>query len=252
LKIIGLIVVIATGLLLLYAVNGFPDWADPQAPASTHLSPHFITESIEETSVPNLVTSVLADYRGFDTMFETAVVFAAGIAVYTLLRRTRRKDLHEKPEDTIEELPHQTLIVKTICRLLAPFMQLYALYVIAHGHHSPGGGFQGGVILGASFILLAIGFDLKMVLKRMREKTTLVLAILGVLIYSGIGVICIMLEGNFLDYSALSAILPATDNIMARSHGILGVEIGVAIAVMANLILIYVNLSSDGKYERGL
>jgi multicomponent Na+:H+ antiporter subunit B len=61
-----------------------------------------------------------------------------------------------------------------------------------------------------------------------------------------------MLEKNFLDYSALSAILPATDIIMARSHGILGVEIGVALAVMANLVLIYVNLSSDGKYERGL
>jgi multicomponent Na+:H+ antiporter subunit B len=252
LKLIGLIVVIATGLLLLWGVTDFPDWADPQSPASTHLSPHFLTESIEETAVPNVVTSVLGDYRGFDTMLETTVVFAAGIAVYTLLRRSRRKDLREKPEMIEEELPHQALIVKTICRLMAPFMQLYALYVIAHGHHSPGGGFQGGVILGASFILLAIGFDLKMVLKRMREKTTLVLGILGVLIFSGIGMVCVLLEKNFLDYSALSAILPATDIIMARSHGILGVEIGVALAVMANLVLIYVNLSSDGKYERGL
>lgn len=251
-KIIGLIVAIITGLLLLYAVTDFPDWGDPGSPASIHVSDHYITQSIEETSVPNIVTSVLADYRSIDTMFEATVVFAAGMAVYTLLRRPRRKNLKEKNEELVEELPHQTLIVKTICRLMAPFMQLYALYVIAHGHHSPGGGFQGGVILGASFILLAISFDLKMVLKRMREKTTLVLGILGVLIYSGIGMVCVLLEKNFLDYSALSAILPATDIIMARSHGILGVEIGVALAVMANLVLIYVNLSSDGKYERGL
>ncbi len=150
--------------MLLFAVKDFPDWADPQAPASTHVSPHYITKSIEETSVPNVVTSVLADYRGFDTMFETTVVFAAGIAVYVLLRRPRRKFKTDKPEEHQQQLPHQALIVKTICRLLVPFMQLFALYVIAHGHHSPGGGFQGGVILGASFILLAISYDMKKVL----------------------------------------------------------------------------------------
>ena len=77
-KIIGFIVVISTGLLLLYAESDFPDWADPSSPASVHVSPHYITESVEETSVPNIVTAVLADYRSYDTMFETVVVFAAG------------------------------------------------------------------------------------------------------------------------------------------------------------------------------
>ena len=51
---------------------------------------------------------------------------------------------------------YRSVVVGTICRLLAPFLQIYALYVIMHGHSSPGGGFQGGVIMGASFILLVI------------------------------------------------------------------------------------------------
>ncbi len=260
-KIVGLIAVLSTGILLLFATMDFPDWADPQAPASVNVSPYYITQSINDTNVPNIVTSVLADYRGFDTMFETTVVFAAGLAVYAILRRTRRKikvgktedvDVLDDAEDEDLDLPHQALIVRRVCCLLAPFMQLFALYVIAHGHHSPGGGFQGGVILGASFILIAISHDLQTLLKRMKEKTNLILAAVGVLIYSGIGVLSMMLNKNFLDYSSLAVILPGTDEIMARSHGMLGVEIGVAIAVMSAMIVIYVSLSSNGTYDKGL
>ncbi|KPK29651.1 MAG: sodium:proton antiporter, partial [Nitrospira bacterium SG8_3] len=81
-KVIGLFIVILTGALLVYATVDFPPWGDPNSPASTHLSPHYIEKSMEETSVPNIVTAVLADYRGFDTMFETAVIFCAGVACF--------------------------------------------------------------------------------------------------------------------------------------------------------------------------
>ncbi len=99
LKIFGLLAVTVIGIMLLYAVGDFPDWADPASPASLHLSPHYITETIEETSVPNIVTSVLADYRGFDTMFETTVILAAGLAVLIILRRYRKKDIDDEDGD---------------------------------------------------------------------------------------------------------------------------------------------------------
>lgn len=249
-KVIGLLVVLVTGAVLLFAVRDFPDWADPNSPASLHVSPHYITNTIKETSVPNVVTSVLADYRGFDTMFETIVVFSAGVAVIIILRRYRRKGTDD--QDFVEEISYQDMIIQTICRLMVPFMQLFALYVIAHGHHSPGGGFQGGVILGASFILLAISYDLKTILARMSEKINVLLGNIGVLIYAGIGAISIVLGANFLDYGILSMILPATDSIEARSHAMLGIEVGVAIAVMAIIITIYANIASHGKYDRGL
>ena len=132
-----------------------------------------------------------------------------------------------------------------------PFIQLFALYVIAHGHHSPGGGFQGGVILGSSFILLALSFDLRFLLKRMKERTLNLLCAAGVVIFSGVGLICMGLGLNFLDYSALSKILPV-DQIAARSWGILFVEIGVGITVMAAMVIIYNNLASEGRYDEGL
>ena len=138
------------------------------------------------------------------------------------------------------------IIIKTLARVLVPFILLYALYVIMHGHYSPGGGFQGGVILGASLVLLVITHGLKDTQKRISEKSVAIFSSLGVLIYAGIGVLCLILLGNFLDYSKL-AILLNVPLAQARSLGILGVEIGVGLAVMAVMFSIFCNIATGGK-----
>jgi multicomponent Na+:H+ antiporter subunit B len=137
------------------------------------------------------------------------------------------------------------VIVKTLSRLLIPFMQIYALYVIAHGHYSPGGGFQGGVILAASLILLVITYGLDNALRMMSERLNTILCSLGVFIYAGIGLLCIILGGNYLDYGALDKILHV-DIAHARSLGILGIETGVGIAVMAVMASIFLDISTGG------
>ena len=88
---IALCAVIATGGLLVYATIEMPDWGDPNSPASTHVSPEYIEEADEKTHTPNMVTAVLADYRGYDTMGETTVIFTAGVACILLLRRRLEK-----------------------------------------------------------------------------------------------------------------------------------------------------------------
>jgi multicomponent Na+:H+ antiporter subunit B len=251
-KIIGVLAALLTGLVLVIAEADFPGFASPFSPASLHLSPYYITQTLHDTNVPNMVTSVLADYRGFDTMFETVVVFTAGLAVIAILRRFKKEDRCDLPEPYVSSEGYQDTIIRFVARQLVPFIQLFALYVVAHGHHSPGGGFQGGVILGASFILLAISYDFTMVKGIMSERSNVLLGNIGVLIYAGIGFLCLLLGANFLDYSMLSKVLPATDTVMARSHGMLGIEIGVAIAVMAIVISIYLNIVSRGKYDKGL
>ena len=251
-KAIGLAAALLTGLLLIIAEADFPSFGDLFTPASLHVSPYYITQTLHDTNVPNMVTSVLADYRGFDTMFETAVIFTAGLAVIAILRRLKKEDRCDIPGPYVISEGYPDTIIRFVARQLVPFIQLFALYVVAHGHHSPGGGFQGGVILGASFILLAISFDFKVVLGIMNERWNILLGNIGVLIYAGIGFLCLLLGANFLDYSMLSKVLPATDKIMARSHGMLGIEIGVAIAVMAIVISIYLNIVSLGKYDKGL
>jgi len=134
------------------------------------------------------------------------------------------------------------IILKTLARILVPFIQLYALYVIMHGHHSPGGGFQGGVILAASLILLMITYGIKDTQKRISEKAVAVFSSSGVFIYAGIGVVCLFLTGNYLDYSKLAKLLHV-DPAQARSLGILGIEIGVGLAVMAVMFSVFFNIS---------
>ena len=89
-KFLAFIVVVITGALLIYATIDMPDWADPRSPASTHVSPRYIEKAVEETATPNIVTSVLADYRGYDTLGETTVIFTAAMACILLLRRPRK------------------------------------------------------------------------------------------------------------------------------------------------------------------
>jgi multicomponent Na+:H+ antiporter subunit B len=64
-----------------------PPFGDPSAPTNLHVAPYYIAHSLEQTHVPNFVTSVLASYRGYDTLFETAVIFTAGISLILLLRQ---------------------------------------------------------------------------------------------------------------------------------------------------------------------
>ena len=84
---ISLFIVMVTGGVLIYGTMDMPGFSDPKAPAHRHVAPRYIEKGLEETGVPNLVTAILASYRGYDTLGETLVIFTAGLSVILLLRR---------------------------------------------------------------------------------------------------------------------------------------------------------------------
>jgi len=88
---LALLLVIVTGAALFYGTFDMPHYGDPNAPIHLHVGPHYIEDSPEEIGVPNLVTAVLASYRGYDTLGETTVIFTAGIGVLLLLKRGRSR-----------------------------------------------------------------------------------------------------------------------------------------------------------------
>ena len=251
-KLLGLIAVLITGALLLYASGDFPAWGDAASPANSNeeVSVRFIEDAYKKTKTPNAVTAVLADYRGFDTMFETVVILVAGIAIIAILsvlgkgNQPRGGDIELAPSK-------QDLIVVETCKLVIPILQLFALYVVAHGHYSPGGGFQGGVMMGASLILLALACGLPAALKRMSERRAVVLAVIGIIIYAGWGMVCMLMGSNFLDYAAVDPLLPESV-AKGRSHSALIVETGVAFTVTAIMFAIYANLATRGRLRGGL
>jgi len=97
-----LAVVTITGAMLIYGTSDIPAFGDPQAPAQQHVAPYYLEKGLTDTGVPNIVTAVLASYRGFDTLGEVAVVFTAGIAVMLLIggrRRSTRRNTESGDDD---------------------------------------------------------------------------------------------------------------------------------------------------------
>lgn len=84
-NLLALVVVLITGGALIYGTMDMPNFADPLAPAHQHVAPRYVQDSVEEIGIPNMVTSVLASYRGLDTLGEVLVIFSAGVAVLLLL-----------------------------------------------------------------------------------------------------------------------------------------------------------------------
>ena len=85
-----LLLTVATGALLIYGTLDMPPYGDPNAPIHHHVAPYYIEKSGSEIGVPNIVTSVLASYRGYDTLGEVTVIFTAAVGVMVLIGRTRR------------------------------------------------------------------------------------------------------------------------------------------------------------------
>ena len=137
----------------------------------------------------------------------------------------------------------QSIIVQTICSLLIPFIQMFAIYIIIHGHYGPGGGFQGGVLLAVSIILQRLYLGKEMSYKRFPPKLALALGAIGMLIYGLAGIIPMAMGGSFLDYAYLP--IPWVHGAELRALGILIVELGIGLAVFGTLVLIFDNLVGE-------
>lgn len=131
-------------------------------------------------------------------------------------------------------------IVLLGARLLSPYIFIFGMYVIFHGHYSPGGGFQGGALLAASVLLMRVAAGQQVGFTQLKAKFTHPLGIIGVIIYFGTGLLAFTTGGYFLDYGSLpvSGLEPA----LLRFWGILTIELGIGAAVMAILIALYDNI----------
>lgn len=132
-------------------------------------------------------------------------------------------------------------ILEIACRLPVPFIILFAVYVVVHGHDSPGGGFQGGAILAATIILIrAVRSDATSWC--IHRTGALKLACSGLLLYTSIGLLSLPFAGQYLDYSAIP--LPM-EEVKIRFIGSFGIEIGVAMGVTGVLVLIFDALTTN-------
>ncbi|MFU8876805.1 MAG: hydrogen gas-evolving membrane-bound hydrogenase subunit E [Wenzhouxiangellaceae bacterium] len=153
------LLVAALGLTLLAGLLWLPPPGQPGGPVHEHVAARYVEGGTEAAGAPNLTTAVLLNYRGLDTFGEVTVIFAALLAVLAVLglgaaarNATGRETNKLRANARLPVSP----VVNFIIRLMAPFMATFAAFVMIQGDVLPGGGFQGGVVLGAMMILLAV------------------------------------------------------------------------------------------------
>lgn len=228
-------VVLATAaLLLMYTAFEKPRFGDPNAPAHQHVAAWYLEHTPELVGVPNVVTAVLASFRGYDTLGELFVILTAGIGVLFILGAPgKAATTGDLPSADARGLRHH-LIPQVVGRALVPFIVLFGLYVQFHGDYGPGGGFQAGVLVSAGLILYALLEGEHAGLRILPAGVLTALTVGGALLYGSVGVAGILRGGNFLDYAIL-----AREPLSGQHLGILLIEAGVGMTVTGVLVSIF-------------
>ncbi|MFT4978042.1 MAG: multicomponent Na+:H+ antiporter subunit B [Myxococcota bacterium] len=134
-------------------------------------------------------------------------------------------------------------IIRIGAKMLIPYILLLALYVQFHGDYGPGGGFQAGVIFAAGFILYALTHGLRATQKVVPFWVAEKLICFGVLLYAGVGVVSMLMGGNFLEYAVFDHHHPSH----GQHTGLLVIELGVGITVFSVMLIIFYNFAGRGR-----
>ncbi len=134
------------------------------------------------------------------------------------------------------------LILRVIAKIMIPFILMFAVYVQFHGDYGPGGGFQAGVIIAAAIIFHGVIFGLDTTRRVVPSWLVETMLAAGVLIYAGVGIVGLLLGGNYLDYFVLDR-----DSVHGQERGIFWVEVGVAVTVSGVMLKIFYMFGGRGQ-----
>lgn len=168
----------------------------------TKIGDYYIDKGREETGAANIVTSVVVNYRCFDTLGEVTILFIAAIGLGAVLATRRKKEKRE--------IEPASLVLYTGCRFLFPLILLFGAYISIHGHLTPGGGFQGGVVVASAFLLAYLGCRGR----RVSETGIKTVESLGGLVFIVVGLVGLAVGGhyflsNFLSKGELNSLFSA-------------------------------------------
>ena len=218
-------------VLLLWGIAGLPDFGHYR-----HLSGLTLNaRSVPETHATNVVAAVTFDYRGFDTLGVEFILFAAVLGT-ALLLRAQREEEEEAPEDMAPDRrpPHDSDVVRELCLGLVAPVFLFGVYIVLHGHLSPGGGFQGGVVLATAPLLMYIGGEYRGLRTVTPEAPLELVKGAGTGGYVLIGLLGLWWGSSFLD----NALPSGRVGDVLSSGTILALNLAVGVAVAGGFVLL--------------
>jgi multicomponent Na+:H+ antiporter subunit B len=224
-KRLTIIILFFLGFLIFFNFAFLPD----EKIITDGVAEHYIRSGVEETGSLNIVTAILYDYRAFDSLIESTVIFAAVSGIVLILSRK-----------TLPVSSHGlSIIVKRTFGLLTPFVFLFGIYLIVHAHLSPGGGFQGGVILAVISIIFSIIYGSAFDYRRYSPETKTLLETGGALLFITIGFLGLVFQKGFLDN--INFLNDETGSLISAGS-IPIINLGIGFKVGAGLALIFYSM----------
>lgn len=162
-NVLAVVIALVLMTVLLLTVTGLPSFGREENPTNNEVPERYLNQGLEEGGATNLVANMILDYRAFDTLGESNVLFIAVCSVIILLRINSddpREVMQAEADDRHFE-PKNDIILQMGARILMPVMMLYGMYIVLNGHLGPGGGFSGGAVMGVGLVLYlnAFGFQ---------------------------------------------------------------------------------------------
>ena len=140
--------------VMLLTVANLPPYGADDAPTVNEVAERYVEKGTEETGAVNTVAGMILDYRAFDTLGESFVLFTAMCAVTMLMNVPGKRRVRKLDQDTMDY--YQDPIIRTVCKLVIPIILMFGIYILLNGHLSPGGGFSGGAIMASALIIYAL------------------------------------------------------------------------------------------------
>lgn len=225
-RLFAFLICLMLGVMLFRGVAALDQAVSVKGPAA-----HYLARTPSETGAQNVVAAILFDYRAFDTLGETTVIFTAvcGIAMLFSRRKLRRSSRG------------LSFIAKRGTGMIIPFILLYASAIVLRGHLSPGGGFQGGTIFATVTVLLCVVYGSAFESSYIPMKTKDLMESTGALLFAGIGLVGLLTGAGFL--ANLSAGFPPGKEGSFLSAGAIPIlNIAVGIKVGAGLSTIFYSM----------
>ena len=254
-KILAILVIFAAISLPFLKYDVLPTIGDAESAPNSHVSDYYIENAEKDTNAPNLVTAVIVDYRAFDTLLETSVMFLAGMSAAIILsfkthpnKRAQSSNIklgrfgNREKDAALFYCRTKEIIIS----LLVPFLLIDALYVLFHGDLSIGGGFQAGALIGMAYLLDRLALPEKDIFYPITKNTAVAVAGAGTFIYALTGIVTLLGGGVFLEFSKIPLPVDAGE---LHFIGITMVEVGVTFGVAFTIITIITSMAERVSFD---
>lgn len=218
--------------IMLATVANLPRYGSDDAPTVNEVTERYVAEGTAETGAVNTVAGMILDYRAFDTLGESFVLFTALCTVTILMNATRRR-LSWFGAESVNY--YHDVIVRTVCRVLIPITLVFGIYILVNGHLSPGGGFSGGAILASALIIYAMVWGDERATRAIPRKT------IRITVLGSLGFYCLSKGYSFFTGAnhLPSFISPGTPGRIFSAGLILPLNVAVGLVVCCTMYSFY-------------